>query len=377
MKIAIVHSYYTDAEPSGENFTVDMQVDALTQAGHEVRVVSARTDDLSDRPFYRSRTAVNVATGHGKSPLHELQEFGPDIVHVHNLFPNYATNWLRQWPGSVVATLHNFRPLCSNGIMFRDGSPCALCPERGHHHAVVHKCYRNSRLATAPVAFSNRGGVAANPILSRSQRLIVLSERSRATYTQHGVDPERLIVIPNFIDDTSEPFDPPGAHGAWMYAGRLSVEKGILDLLEKWPDEEQLTVVGSGPEAEAVKAIAGSRRNITFLGHVARDWLLDEMPKYRGVVMPSLCAENLPTVYLEALSAGKPVIARTGNSAADDILTWDESLTYSDGEGLHRALRHARQAGEALGFVARDHFSAHYTRKAWLAAIESLYLSPR
>ena len=46
MKISVVHSYYSSATPSGENFMVDSQVAALTEAGHDVQLIALRTDDL-------------------------------------------------------------------------------------------------------------------------------------------------------------------------------------------------------------------------------------------------------------------------------------------------------------------------------------------
>ena len=96
---------------------MDAQVTALREHGFEVRVVSAQTDELSSLPGYRLRSAFNVATGNGKSPLPELEEFRPDVVNVHNLFPNFGTGWLPRWGGAVVATVHNFRPVLPFSII--------------------------------------------------------------------------------------------------------------------------------------------------------------------------------------------------------------------------------------------------------------------
>ena len=112
MRIAIVHSYYSSAQPSGENVVVDLQADALRRAGHEVRVIGARTDEKSKEFAYSMRSAVRASTGLGASPSRQLLEFEPHVVHVHNLFPNFGSRWLEQWDGPVVATLHNFRSIC-------------------------------------------------------------------------------------------------------------------------------------------------------------------------------------------------------------------------------------------------------------------------
>lgn len=373
MKISVVHSYYSSAAPSGENFMVDNQVSALAGAGHDVQLIDLHTDHLQNEPLYKARTALCVATGHGRSPIDDLKRFSPDVVHVHNLFPNYATNWLGMWPGPIVATMHNFRPLCSNGLLFRDGHSCTLCPDRGSHHAIIHGCYKNSRIATAPVAYSNRGNVTSRPLINSAHRIVVLSERSHEIYRRYGIAENKLAIIPNFIDEhvTDEPS--PILQEFWLYAGRLTREKGILQLLEAWPAHEKLVIAGSGPQEAKVREIVDQRSNIAFSGPVERSQLLTMMSTAKGLVLPSLWAEGIPTVYLEALAAGKPTISRRGNSAADDIETWAKELVYDDRESLIQALDYSGPVQNELGTAARNQFAEKYTRNAWIQKITALY----
>src|SRR5262249_58551135 len=48
----------------------------------------------------------------------------------------------------VVQTLHNYRLLCANGNLLRDGRICEECVPRGPWHAVRYGCYRGSRAQT-------------------------------------------------------------------------------------------------------------------------------------------------------------------------------------------------------------------------------------
>lgn len=99
MKVASVHSYYSNRQPSGENVVVGAQAAALRAQGVDVRIIAARTDALESNGGYKLRSAVTVATGSGPSPLKDLEEFRPDVVHVHNLFPNWGTGWIDRWEG--------------------------------------------------------------------------------------------------------------------------------------------------------------------------------------------------------------------------------------------------------------------------------------
>ena len=50
MKIAVVHSFYSTRQPSGENVVVQLQARALQEAGHEVSLIAAQTDRLESEP---------------------------------------------------------------------------------------------------------------------------------------------------------------------------------------------------------------------------------------------------------------------------------------------------------------------------------------
>jgi hypothetical protein len=49
-------------------------------------------------------------------------------------------------------TLHNYRLLCANGMLFRDGRPCEDCVASHPWHGVRHGCYRASKAVSVPAA---------------------------------------------------------------------------------------------------------------------------------------------------------------------------------------------------------------------------------
>jgi glycosyltransferase involved in cell wall biosynthesis len=246
MKIAIVHSFYSSLIPSGENNVVLAQVDALRKIGHDVRLIAEYTDQLSESPFYKLRTALNIVAQRGSSPLEQLRAFQPDIVHVHNLFPNYSRAWVHSWDGPLVVTLHNFRPVCAAGTLFRDGSPCSECVDFGSHRSVVNRCYRGSALAIIPLAVQTRGGIDGDPLLRRADRIILLAQRAYETYRSLGLEEQKMDLLPNFVDQTGfRPNEGPGSH--WTYIGRLAAEKGIMNLVRSWPQGHLLRIIGYCP----------------------------------------------------------------------------------------------------------------------------------
>lgn len=374
MKVALIHSYYSSRQPSGENVVVDAQAAALRAHGVDVRVVAAKTDDLEGRPGYKLRSAVNVSFGRGMSPLKELKEFNPDVVHVHNLFPNWGTDWLGEWKGPVVTTVHNFRPVCAAGTLFRDGEVCTRCPDGTSLNAVLNACYRGSKVASVPLAVRNRKGVAGDRLLARADRVILLSPRAEHLYSGFGLADDKTNVIPNFVSDVGfEPGVPPGID--WVYVGRLTAEKGILNLLKYWPESAKLRVYGDGPLRQEVEA--ASRANIRYLGHIRHQEVPSVLAESRGLVFPSEWAEGLPLIYAEALASGRPVVAKSGNSAADDITLSGVGEVFDSWTDIGNALERASMNQDELGVRARLHFEHSYSRLTWLEKTLEVYESVR
>ncbi len=370
MRIAVVHSYYSNRTPSGENVVVDLQREALRRAGHDVRVISLYQEETEKSRLYPAVTAVRVATNRGPRPTDEIDRFDPDIVHVHNLFPNFGRKWAARYSSRLVTTIHNYRPLCAAATLLRDGESCTLCPDR--HSALPslrYRCFKDSLVATLPVAVGMR--FDRDPLLAAAARIITITEDMRSRYIAIGLPQDKIVTVPNFVPAADSPGTHEGdEHGDfWLFVGRLSHEKGILQLVRDWPDGPRLKVVGSGPLDDDLRRMA--RPTVELLGRRPPTEVRELMAAARGLLFPSIWPEGLPTVYLEALAAGLPVIAGarsvvgqlveraktgivTSGSVADDIDRADAEFP-----GL---IEHCRSVYESL-----------YTETAWVKAILGVY----
>jgi glycosyltransferase involved in cell wall biosynthesis len=370
MRIALVHSFYSSDVPSGENAIVLEQAEALTEAGHAVRLIARRTDEDRQQALYALRSAGRIITGRGPDPTAELEAFRPDLVHVHNLFPNFGTRWLREWRGPVVATLHNFRPLCANGLLFRDGSRCEECPTRSHLSGVRHQCYHDSRVATIPLAVRNARGPLTNDVLARADVLICPSDHAARMYRRLASDSLPIAVIPHGLDIPSTD----GARACndrWLVVGRLTPEKGVRELVAAWPSSIQLDIIGSGPEGDEIRKHAGP--HIRVLGSMPREHLLQRIPSYTGLVFPSKCDETQGLVLVEAMASGIPIVAAADNAGGELVQRHGLGGTYSDSAELAAALVRVTVDREALGQNARAVYESNYTRRAWVERLQGVY----
>src|SRR5207245_3653587 len=202
-------------------------------AGQQVELCVARTADVEGDRVYPLRSALGVATGGGASPRAALARFAPDVVHVHNLFPNFGRRWVRSVDVPLVTTLHNYRPLCVNGLLYRDGEVCTLCPDGQRWSGLRYACYRDSRLASLPLTLANLPGPSADPLLTRADRIVVLSELAAEVYAKAGIAPHRMTVWPNFLGADLDPGadEVTGGTDGFLYVGRLPPETALVRLV--------------------------------------------------------------------------------------------------------------------------------------------------
>jgi glycosyltransferase involved in cell wall biosynthesis len=368
-----VHSFYRASQPSGENILVQAELHALRRAGFEVELFSVRSPETTGTPEL-FRTAARVAAGGGRHPLEKLQEFGPDLVHIHNLFPGFGRRWVRHLSRFVV-TVHNYRFACANGTLERAGSECRLCLGGSAVHGLRYGCYQNSRVATLPVTLAI---VQGNPVLDHARLVLAPSDRlarelTRARPSCGG----KTVTHAPFLPDALTPPAVPGRAGrhgdTWLFAGRISPEKGLYELLRDWPSRERLTVIGDGPDKDRCTALARTRRlPVDFVGPLPRDHVLRWITHSLGVVVASRAPETFGLNYLEALAAGRPVVARRGTTPAALAEAERTGCIYTDGTDLAEALERAR-LGEFPAEKLREVFSTKYSEASFVHRAQAVY----
>lgn len=266
MKILVAHNRYQGR--GGEDVVFEAEVDLLRSAGHSVETLTVSNEAINSLAT-RIATTLSIADNiRGKQAMAEaIDRFRPDIVHVHNFFPLLSPavfDVCRQRRVPAVVTLHNYRTICTGGMLLRDGRICHKCLDRGHLWGVAHRCYRGSlpgSLASAyMIAQHQRRGTWTRPGL----RLIALTQFARTLFAQAGFDAGRIDVKPNFMADPGAP-DPAMPRAGLLYVGRLSREKGVGVLLDAVAGTDvPLRIVGEGPERAALEARAPG--HVSFLG---------------------------------------------------------------------------------------------------------------
>ncbi|MGC0368443.1 glycosyltransferase family 4 protein [Microbacterium sp. SLBN-111] len=227
---------------------------------------------------------------------------------------------------------------------------------------------------------------AVTPFLRFPHRIIAVSAavadvlpaslRQRTRVIYNGFDAAPPAALPSFADGIR-----------LVIASRWNAWKGHRVLLRAWGaahrDDLRLEILGDRPpsgEAVDVPAlVAGSPRrdSITVVGPTSD--VRAHLDAAHVVVVPSILPDPLPTIAIEALGAGRAVLASdtgglreiVGDSpllvTAGDESAWTDALDRLDAEVIRAAALTARARFERL--FARDTFAARIREELWTQEI--------
>jgi len=353
LRILLVADFYPP-EPGGLEAHARRLARALVTRGHEVTVATVgggagppEADGVSVARWPTSVGRLRPLYRDGSRPFHPpwpdpaftrrlgrlAAAFGPDVVHAHGWCAFSAL--AACGPGApLVVTLHDYGLRCPKKTLLRAGRECATgrgvacltCPgdEQGPARRVA--------LAAALAATAGRldRGVA---------RFLAVSEHVAARHVEGGLDPARVRVVPNFLDmpgDAEAPAAGDGPAAGVLYVGPAAAHKGRAVLLEahrRLPvGLARLVVVGDGgPDAPGVE----------YAGRLDGDALWARYRAGAVVVVPSVWPEPCPTVALEAMGWGRPLVASRTGGLPDLVVDGDNGLLVPPGDpaALAAALR--------------------------------------
>lgn len=379
--VLIVHNAYR--QRGGEETVLATESAMLRRHGHRVAqliVDNRRIDDSRGLGATVRLAAETVWSSRGRRLVaRAIAQFRPDVVHVHNTFPRLSPaiyGACRDAGIPVVQTVHNFRLVCPSSTLFRDGRECLDCVGRPALSAVVHACYRGSRTASATVAgmlsFHRIRGTWVRDV----DAYVVYSPWAAAVLDRGGIPVERIHVRSQFARDRAIR---QGWGEGFLFAGRLTAEKGIGTLLSAWeglPGVE-LHIAGEGPLGPQVAA-AAQRGHVTALGLVGPERIDRELLGARALVLASRTHEMGPLAVVEAYAAGVPVIAPAMGGIPSLVEEGVTGLLYLPGDAasLAAAVRWAHDHPDemqVMGAAARRRYEERHSEERSYVTLNAIY----
>lgn len=363
MRILMLAQFYAPIVGGEERIVQDLSVE-LAARGHSVAVATLWHPGLPDYEVqagvrvYRMRSSLQRLPGlfttaerrHAPAwpdpevtlALNQVaRQEQPELVHAHNWLV-YSYLPLKAARGVPLAlTLHDYSLVCPQKRLMRgraacDGPELRKCLACGAQH------YGRLRGLPTVLAHASLRGL--------EQRLVDLFlPISQAVAERSGLVPgaRPYRVIPNFVpDDLAEQrADHPALAGLpagdhFLFVGDLSLDKGLGVLLEAyqrlvqpWP----LVLVGRRCADTPAVFPAG----VIALGVLPHPAVMEAWRRSAIALVPSTWAEPFGVVALEAMAAGRPVIASAAGGLTDVVVDEETGLLVPPGDrdALARAMQ--------------------------------------
>ncbi len=312
-----------------------------------------------------------VYSGEAKRAFQSVVEDArPDLVHLHNIAHQLSPSILhslKRGGRPAVQTLHDYKLICPVYVLMRNGATCEDCNGGRFYNVALKGCHpggRTAGLAAAAEMYLHRVVLKSYDAVGL---FICPSRFLMKKMIEFGIDEKRLTHLPYFIP--VEDYEPrPKREGYYVFAGRLSREKGLRTLLEaaSMVPEVKLMVLGEGPLEAELKSRFGSEPWVEFRGYLGGAELRDTLSHAAFSVVPSEWYENLPLTVMESFALGVPVIASRMGGLPEMVRGGETGLLFDPGNAEDLASAIAWLAGHPdecmeMGRRAREFAEREYS----------------
>jgi glycosyltransferase involved in cell wall biosynthesis len=363
----------------GEEYMVSLTGKALEEI-HDVEYFTSSTEEWApwSQPFnavYNQRVDARL------KQYHESGRF--DAWLIHNIFPILSPIVYQralEWNVPIIQYLHNYRFSCVNGFFLNHGQPCQRCLSGNFWPAFTTACWHDSHLKSGWMGMITNH-IRRMPLFEKVFQWIALSEAQKHEHVRMGIPAEKIAVVNHFLEPKGAPL-PPVCSPTALFVGRLSLEKGVSQLLRAWKliagGERKLLIMGDGPERANLERQARDIPGVEFLGFVDRENQREVWARSLFSVVPSIWIEPFGMTVLEAWERGRPVVGHRIGALPELIedettgLLADPARANDLAHQMERLLSSPDDAFQ-MGLAGRQRLENRFTKARWLEQIAKIY----
>ncbi len=289
-----------------------------------------------------------------KKVLQLIDRFRPDVAHVNNFHFHLTPSILeafRERDVPVVMTAHDYQLVCPNHLLYipSSGRLCRDCAEKPSLRCISRGCIHGSALRSAlgyleAQLYRHRNSYDAIDVILCPSLFMqeILSRQKRFA--------EKTVFLRNYcrLSGSGKKTE----KGSYvLFFGRLSAEKGIVNLLEaaKALPDVPFVVAGDGPLHDRVQ----NCENVRYVGFQSGADLEELIRGARFTVCPSVCYENCPLSVIESQQLGTPCLV-TGIGGMNELAGEGCRIPEPTADALARAVRALYDSDEALKKASDD-----------------------
>ena len=201
--------------------------------------------------------------------------------------------------------LHNFRYDCTRfhriSNHLNENKICFRCGIDKSSFNFYNKYFAESYIKS--FLMNNYGKKYFNTIKSEDFKIFVLTNFHREYLRKLNIKTKSIYTQPNFMnfENNNQSIKP---KNEFTYAGRISKEKGLSELIKSFKDanlkDYVLNIIGTGPIQKQLSDENQIYPNIRFYGEIDNSKVIEIIKNSKAVVTSTKMYEGQPTVLCEA-----------------------------------------------------------------------------
>ncbi len=254
-----------------------------------------------------------------------IEDFRPDIAHIHLFYGGLTASILKvlkEYNIPIIQTVHDYRILCpANAFLDGKNQICEKCKNKFFLQCSINKCLEQNIFYSSILTIEAYTRKYLLDPIEYIDHFIFVSKFSRAKHIEFDIrfsDKSSHLYNFTLIPDT---YSTESSKSYLLYFGRLSVEKGLITLLEAMKRLDiKLKIAGTGPLQNKVEKYVSNSQNVEYLFNKSGQELEDLIANASFIIVPSEWYENNPMTILEAYANGKPVVGAAIGGIPEIIL---------------------------------------------------------
>jgi len=305
-KILIVHNFYRNY--GGEDSNIYEEIKFLKNQ-FNVKFFEAK-NDFKFSFFALLSLVIRSNFKINREFKNHLEEFQPDSVYIHNTWFNINLGIfkiLTKREITAVVKIHNFRYDCARYFLAKNHlkgtNRCNACGFEKKNGKFINKYFETSYVKSLILYFYS---LKYFRILKNSKiKIIAINNFHKIQLIKFGIPESKIMVINNPLNIENIPARVKEKN--IVYAGRLSREKGLIELMDAWLaagiKDYNLIIIGDGDLKKELEQ-KYSQKNIKFLGFLPNEIVLEYISKSTAVVTGTKLYEGHPRLLSEASALG-------------------------------------------------------------------------
>ncbi len=305
-KLLVVHNFYQNF--GGEDSNIYEELEIL---GKEYEVEFFSVQNGNENILFSLLALITRSNYKVNNDLRKLVDsFKPDVVYIHNIW--FTINLgifkvLKKRKIKVLLKIHNFRYECSRYFFSKnhlnEQLTCNACGFNKDDTLFFNKYFPDSYLKSILLCFFSKKYFKILKYYPLS--IIAINNFHQSKMLSIGIPKEKITVLNNPIRLNNEFVFK--RDKTIIYAGRLSEEKGLKELISSWTEarlkDYELLIIGDGDLNDYLKN-KYNNHNISFLGFLPNDEVKQYISKASAVVTATKLYEGQPRLLCEASALG-------------------------------------------------------------------------